>query len=422
MKLSELNKLLVLVGVLIFGLSACQSTSTSRSDMLSVGPTPVGPQAPSSYEPSKKQYSGTFLDVAVPVFNPGFPVDKRTGDVDYDELDEMDIWPQLRRAEAKRFAVETKRAIANTQAFGSVSAVPDANTSADLYVLGTILHSDSEVVQLEVTIVDSSGEPIDSREFEHQVSKSFFRDALNQDKDPYEPVFNQVADYVYELMRKIPESQKQVIKNTTLIRYANYYSPEAFGDYLKVSIDKKNGTRFYKYELNALPAENDTMMQRVEVLRNQEMLFVDRLQDQFDAFQKQTDNPYRDWQEETLPEVIRAREALSERNAKAVLGTIGFIAALALGNNSSSNSTSVAKTVGALGSAWLLKDAYKANQNLRVASAVIDEMGQGLDLTLSPQVMEFNEQEVELSGTAAEQYLQWKAHLKKMYQLETSAN
>ncbi|MEO2269109.1 hypothetical protein V1358_17555 [Pseudoalteromonas sp. YIC-656] len=422
MKFKQSVQLVTLIMVFFLTLTACKSTTTKRDEPLAVGPSMSGPTVAREQQTKQKQYSGIYLDVAVPVFNPGFPINKRNGEVDYEELDEMDIWPQLRRAEAKRFAVETKRAIAQTKAFGSVSAVPDANTSADLYVLGTILHSDSEVVRLEVTVVDSTGEPLDTETFEHQVSKSFFRDSMNAGKDPYEPVFDAVADYVYNLLTTMPEQRKQQIKDTTLVRYANYYSPEAFGEFLKVSIDKKDGTRFYKYELEGLPAQDDAMLQRVEMLRNQEMLFVDRLQDQFDEFQKQTDNPYRDWQEETLPEVIRAREAEMERNAKTVIGTIGLIAAIALGNNSSSTSTSVAKTAGALGSAWLLKDAYKANQNLRMASAVIDEMGQGLDLTVGPQVMEFNDQEVELTGTAAEQYMQWKTHLKKIYQLETSAN
>ncbi|MBS3799279.1 hypothetical protein [Pseudoalteromonas sp. BDTF-M6] len=408
---------LVTLFVIIFTLSACQSTST-RNEPLAVGPNAIGQDA---YSKAKAlPQSDIFLDVAVPVFDPGLPMDGNK--VDYEELDELDIWPQLRRAEAKRFAVQTKRAIAATKAFGSVSVVPDANTSADLYVLGTVLHSDSEFVRLEVTVVDSSGEPLDSEEFEHQVSKSYFRDALNKGKDPYQPVFDQVADYVYRLLMGLSEQEKQRVKNTSLVRYAHYYSPEAFNDYLKVSIDRKNGTRYYKYELKGMPAADDAMLQRIQVLRNQEMLFVDRLQDQFDVFQQSTDDPYHEWQRETLPEAVRAREARAERNTKAVVGALGFIAALALGNNSNSTSTSVAKTAGALGSVWLLKDAYQANQNLRVASAVIDEMGQGLDLTLSPQVMEFNEQQVELSGTAAEQYQQWKAHLRKMYHLETSAN
>ncbi|MCG7568237.1 hypothetical protein MHM95_18350 [Pseudoalteromonas sp. CnMc7-15] len=401
--------------------SGCKSTTT-RTGPIAVGPGVTQSQSPS---PEAKRYtynSDIYLDVAIPVFNPGFPIDDDTGHVDYQELDELDIWPQLRRAEAKRFAVETKQALAKTKAFGSVSVVPNANTSADLYVLGTVLHSDSEFIRLEVTVVDSSGEPIDTEDFEHQVSESFFRDAMNQDKDPYEPVFVEVADYVYELLTDMSEQQKQQLKNTTLVRYAHYYAPDAFDGYLSQQLESKRGTQFYKYELNAMPAENDPMLQRIEVLRNQDMLFVDRLQDQFAVFQQTTNGPYRKWQRETLPEAVRAREARSERNTKAVIGALGFIAALALGNNSTSTSTAVAKTAGALGSAWLLKDAYQANENLRVASAVIDEMGQGLDLTLSPQVMEFNEQEVELTGTAAEQYEQWKAHLRKMYQLESSAN
>ncbi|WP_237738547.1 hypothetical protein [Idiomarina xiamenensis] len=372
-------------------------------------------------EPTKRSYnynSSIYLDVAVPVFNPGFPIDADSGHIDYDELGEMDIWPQLRRAEAKRFAIQTKHALQDTKAFGSVNNVPSTDTTADLFVLGTINHSDSEVVTITVMVIDSAGTILGEREFEHTVSQYFFRDQQNQDKNPYEPVFSQIGDYVYDLVTQLPDTQKQRIKQTTLVRYAQYYSPEAYDSYVSRQLKRYDGQQYYQYSLNGLPAEDDPMFQRIQNLRAQDLLFVDRMQDQFEVFDKETEDAYRQWQKETLPEAVRAREARAERNTKAALGIgLGVLAAV-LGNNSSSTATAVARTAGAIGSVWLLKDAYKANENLKVARTVIDEMGQGLDLNLSPTVMEFDDKSVELTGTASEQYEQWKAHLRKIYALE----
>ncbi|MFC3092938.1 hypothetical protein DRW07_01800 [Alteromonas sediminis] len=399
-------------------LAGCQSTS-HRGTTLSVGPgSGLSQSQIGNIERTYAYNSDIYLDVAIPVFNPGFPLDA-AGEIDFEALNDMDIWPQLRRAEAKRFAIQTRNALQDTKSFGAVSVVPTANTTADIFVLGTILHSDSEIIELEAMVLDSSGEIIGSETFEHQVSEGFFRDAYNQGKNPYEPVFKDIAYYVYQLVKRLPDAQKQRIKDTSLVRYAHYYSPEAFDGYLTSSVKRKGGVRYNKVELTALPAENDPMLKRIEVLRQQDMLFVDRLQDQFDVFDKTTESPYRQWQEETLPEVIRAKEARSERNTKVVVGVLGLIAAATLGNKSNSTGTNVAKTAGALGSAWLLKDAWQANQNLKVASAVIEEMGQGLDIAVSPTVMEFNEQEVVLTGSASQQYEQWKAQLKSMYELET---
>lgn len=98
-------KLFFLMCLGIF-LTACQSTSSSRDEPLLVGPQPIEAQGINS---RALQNANVFLDVAIPVFEPGFPIDKRSGEIDYEHLDEEGIWPQLRRTEAKLFALETKK-------------------------------------------------------------------------------------------------------------------------------------------------------------------------------------------------------------------------------------------------------------------------------------------------------------------------
>lgn len=411
--LKNTAKAIIAVSLSAVVLTGCKTTTTQR------GPIAVGPgPGPTMNEPVKRVYSynsDIYLDVAVPVFNPGFPLDSDTGQIDYDQVEELGIWPQLRRAEAKRFAIQSKRYIEDTQAFGQVFNVPNAKTSADIFVMGTILESNSRTIELNILVIDSSGEILGDTEIEHEVSKGFFRDKKNEGKNPYEPVFQEVADYVYDVVRKIPDQRKDVIKTTTAVRYAKYYAPEAFGNYIETNLKTRYGRKYFKHELTAVPAENDPVMEEIAVLRAKEMNFVDAMQEHFDAFEATTEEPYRDWQEETLPEVIRAEDAAVERNTKATLGVLAGIAAVILDKNSDSNAGKVGAVAGAIGSAWMLKDAFEANADMKESAEIINEQGSGLDFVLSPTVMKAEDDEVKLTGTAEDQYEQWKAILKKMY-------
>lgn len=407
-------------------LSGCNSTSTRRTNdsPLLVGPVATQQQqGQSSQRNQALRQASIFLDVAIPTFAPGLPKDKY-GQLDGDELKEQGIWPQLRRTEAKLFAAEMKEALDNEQVFGSVSVVPDASTPSDLFVLGEILHSDSEVVEIEVQVVDSSGEILGKKSFEHTVSEGFMRDQRNAGKNPYQPVFLRASDYVVSLLAKMSSKDKQDIKDMSLMRYARYYSPEKYNDYVKSTIKRKRGQRYYKFELNGMPDENDPMLQRIKDLRAQELLFVDRLQDNYDVFNAETAEAYANWQQETLPEIIAAREARQERNTKAILGVGAAILAAILIKNGAKRTDrdtsdyEVGAVVAGLGSVWAINEAFKSSARMKVHSAVIEEQGQALDLSVSPTLIEFENETVELKGTAQEQYLQWKTHLRKIFEQE----
>ena len=399
-------------------LGGCKSTNYKTS----IGPTGVGPGSVAKVKAGKRVFnynSKIFMDVAVPVFNPGFPL-MDDGSIDYDMMGELDIVPSLRRTEATRFAVSTRKALADTKAFGQVFNTPESNTTADIFVLGTIMESDSQMVTINVDVLNSAGDVLGQKAFEWEVSKHFYVDPINKNKDSYQPVFNAVAGYVFDVVNRLPDSEKARIKDTARVRYAQHYSPEAFGDYVQQETKRKGKSQYVTYNLVGMPAEGDKMLKRTEVLRGQEMMFISRMQDQFDTFDAQTEEAYRKWQFEMLPEVAKARELESERNTKAVIGTLLAATAILLDKNSNSGAGQVGKVAGAVGGAWLLKDAYEANSDLEQSRTILEEYGAGMNRELAPTVMDFKGKTVELSGTAAEQYEQWKAHLKTIYELEST--
>lgn len=428
-QLLSLQKLTV-VFVCLMGLSACKTLDTFNSDSNpqagpNVGPS-AGPQSNSQagqiyQDPSNKKYvynSDIFLDVVIPVFSSGLPTDSR-GEIDYQAVSDQGLWPQLRRAEANRFAVETKRAVENLGTFGSVSVVPTATASGDVYVLGTINQSDSEVIKLSVNVVDSQGKSWGKRQFKHTVAPGFFRDKTNDNKDPYAPIFTEVADYVYQLLQSKSEKQKETIKAVTELRYAQLYAPEVFSQHLKLN---KTWNGNYEYELVSLPSNNDKMVNRIKPLRVQDQLFIDRLQTQYEGFHAKSNESYRAWQKETLPELIAVNKARTERNVKVGAGIALATLAILLDRNSDSAAGEVGTIAGAIGSTILISSAMDKNAELTVHKQSLDELGESLDLELSPQLMTHKDQTVELTGTANEQYQQWKNHLQKIYELEKTPN
>ena len=398
-----------LVGVALLGatlvLAGCQSTGKSQ---VAVGPS-VGPTATKALGDTKKQYeynSEIYLDVAIPIFNPGIPED-------FDELKDKSIWPQLRRAEANRFALITKRALENTKAFGNISVVPSPQATADLYVLGHIDESNSEDVKITIELVDITGRRWDKESFEHRVSEGFFRDKKTKVNDPYEPIFVDIADHIFNMLTGKKEQEKNNIKQITDIRFAQSFSPETFSKHL--STDRKGYVT-----LNSLPSKNDPMMSRIEPLRIQEQLFIDRLQTQYEGFAVKTDASYHKWQENTLPAIVAAREAENKTILAGLIGGAAIVLAAVNAKHDLSGVSQVATGAVAIAGAYMIKESFGSNDEAKVHRATIDEMGESLDLEVDPHVMTLEDKSVELTGTSQEQYIQWKAHLQRIYELENT--
>lgn len=375
----------------------------------------VGPGAGQALGSSSNSYSynsSIYMDVAIPVFDPGFPT-KSDGSIDYDEIEEEGIWPQVRRLEANRFAIATKEALGKTKSFGSINVTPDASALADVYVLGIINYSDSETVEIGVKVMDAKNAVWGEEEFEYRVSEGWYRDAMSRGENPNGPVFENIAKFVYDLLKKKSEAYKKEVQTISDLRYAQMYSPEAFSQYLKQ--DKKG-----RVELVSAPAENDAMLRRVRAIQAKDEQFIDSLQETYEAFWVTTETPYRQYQKETLPEAKKIRELEAERTTKQVTAGLFAVASVLLGSNSGSTAGQVAAAGAGIAAIGTLNEAIKTNKELQAQRNLFDEMGQNLDIQVADQIVEINDQQIELQGTASEQYYQLRSRLKDIYEMEAT--
>ena len=73
-----------------------------------------------------------------------------------------------------------------------------------------------------------------------------------------------------------------------------------------------------------------------------------------------------------------------------------------------------------IGGAIVLGQSFQTRAEMKVHREALAELGQSIDIEIAPQVVEYENQTAELVGDAAQQYKQWIAFLKKIYDLEVT--
>ncbi len=374
----------------------------------------AGPELSSTYEAKAVEiaYQGTKLDVIIPVFDPGLTGNEKS-------YKEEGIWPELRRAEANRFAYKLKQALDNTNVFGAVRVTPDKTASGDLYVLGKIIKSDGEDVKFDLNVIDISGKEWLDDTFNHEVQESFYENYRNNGKDPYEPIFIEAANDIVKVLKRRSNSELDNLKYIADLRFGASFNDVAFMEYMN--------TEGHYIKLISKPSDNDPMLQRVMAIRVREQLFVDSLQQNYTSFSQNMDDSYLRWQEASFTEKRLGEDAEMDGVIKTIGGVLliglAIVAAVSSGNNSNSYGTpdpllSTAAVASGIAGAWMLSNSFKSHDEAEFHKAAIDELGESMNMELAPQVISFENETVELTGNIQEQFSQWRAFLKRIYEQE----
>ena len=386
---------ILLVAALVV-LAGCATTGTTT------GPS-VGPRSAPTTGALGGAYGGVRLDIIVPIFDPGLPEDP-------DDYEKEGVWPELRRAEANRFAVALKQALQDTQVFGDVRVSPDTEATGDLYVIGAIEKSNGQDVKIAVEAVDISGKRWLRKRYRHRVKEYFWRDPRNAGKDPYQPVFDEVAADVAALVKKRPQRELTELRRIAEIRFAKSFSEDAFAEY----VDERGG----RVTLTALPDRNDPMLERTRAIRVREGLFMDRMQTHYEAFAQRTDASYAAWQEHSLTEVKARNEARGKALVQGVVGAalaIGGAYAAIEGGRDYNTGQEVAGVGAAILGGVLIAKSFETSAQGKVHAEALSELGESLDLEVAPQVVELEGTTTELTGDSREQFRQWRAFLRRIY-------
>lgn len=373
----------------------------------------IGPQISSIFDPKRDAVideNKHKLDVIIPVFDPGLSEEAKDHKVE-------GVWPELRRAEANRFAYMLKKALDDTKAFGAVRVTPDKTATGDIYVMGKILQSNGEDVELEVEVYDIANRHWFTRIFDHEVDVGFHKNARNEGLDPYAPVFEKVANRVALELEDLEDEALVKISQMTELRFATNMSADAFAENLTV----ENGTA----TLVSYPSDEDPMLKRTRAIRVRDQLFVDGLQDQYRDFSDRMNTSYQIWQEQSLFEIEAEREANRKAAGQAALGVLAIglaILSAAAGARSNTYSGQSSGSAGAIlagtAAAVMISKSFQTSEESKVHRDALNELGESIDVDLAPKVIEFEKETIKLTGSAKEQFAQWREFLKKIYEQE----
>jgi len=343
-----------------------------------------------------------LLDVGIPTLNDGLYL-----------TDENDtVFPEVRFAEAIYFANQLAKVMEKSGAWGAIRVTPNDQVITDVYITGTILHSDGETLALSVVVKDTKGQKWFSKTYKKVVGKlAYDRKSRNNLGDPFQNLFIDVANDVLIYREKLTSKELMELRSLSELRFAKQFSSDAFAEYLS---ENKKGV----LNLERLPAEDDELLKRVQKIRQRDYLYIDTMQDYYDGFSQQMHFAYQEFRQSSYDSVVKSRQLNRQGNQRIIAG-LGSILAGIYGRTQAdtrlaSNASSATAAVGG----FILKSGLEQKQKSAEYDESIAEMGSSLEAEIAPQVIALEDRTVTLTGTVQAQYGQWQALMAKIYQQE----
>lgn len=327
-----------------------------------------------------------LLDIGILVFEPG-----ATAGLSAD----------IRRAEALYIPNLLASTLQSTGFWGAVRIVPDSHGS-DVVITGAIRSSTSERLEIEVRVVDARGKQWLEKRYKDEANIAIYNQRAPED-DPYQALYHRVANEILKKRRKLKPEEEVRIREVSQMRFAADLAPEPFARYLRV--DRKGLAT-----LERLPAEEDTMMARVETIRARDRMFIDKVNEYYASFADQMREPYLRWRSQSYWEIRSA----DYRNANTTTGGFGGIFG------------------GVNGSHGVWPGRYRpcgprcqdpdipAWEPPEVSSEdALNDLGASLVADVTPLRIEVEGKVLQLTGTVQAQYAAWRKMLREIFAAET---
>jgi hypothetical protein len=346
-----------------------------------------------------------LLDVWVELFDPG--------ELPEDADEALGLSMEIRAAEARYLPEQLRAAMEGTGYWGAVRVVPQDTVGYELLVHGTILKSDGERLELEITALDATGREWFKRTYREGAEHAQYMSGGQDDKEVFQSLYNTIANDLAEYRAQLDAAAIMAIRRVAALRFAADLAPDAFAGYLEEDEDA--------FRVVHLPAADDPMYGRVLAIRDRDFLLIDTLNGHFDNFTRQMQAPYTEWRKARSEEAAALRKLERDAWKHKLLGVAAILGAIAVesSNNGSNAGSSVMRDVLVLGGAYAIKTGYDKSSETVIHRDAIIELDESFSSEAGPMVVEVEGETHELTGSAEVQYAQWRALLKRIYASET---
>jgi len=343
-----------------------------------------------------------LLDVGIVLFDPGIT----EGKTDPKGL----VFPEVRKAESRYFPYHLKTTLETSGQWGSVWVLPEKSDSVDLLVWGRIDHSDGLDVEIRAGAWDATGREWLNKTYKTRVPEKAYSQYRDKDQDPYQNVYNEIANDLLAARKKMGARDLQAIRDVAELRFAADLVPTAFDGYL--AKDRKG-----QYSISRLPAADDPMLARMRAVREREFAVVDTLNEYYAGLYFDLSKPYEDWRKVSREETIKYQDLQRSAMMRYLLGGAAILGAVLYEGSGGSNAG--VTMVGVMGGIEGIKSGMGKSAEASIAREGIKEQGKSLEAEAEPLVVDVEGQTRRLTGTAEEKFKEWRQLLKEIYEKDT---
>lgn len=359
------------------------------------------------------------LDVVVHTFDPGIPEQLADNE---DALAKKRIYPELRGAEARYIPVVLRNTLENSAQWGAVRVAPESVQFVDLAVHGKIIESTGKRLELEITARDAAGRLwLDGKRYEGDADiGSYKTDASLKARDPFQNIYSRIANDLLEARNALDAAALREVRQVAQLSFAADLAPDTLGGYVQEDKTSKPALK----RVVRLPAANDPVAQRVERIRERDAGVIDTLDGYYTGFSEQMQQAYGDFRRTSYDEIDKEDRARSSARTRTVLGAAAVLAAILVPSSCNSQSScdleSVARYAGTAGGIAGFLSGLQKYADARTHAQAFGELARSMQSEVSEQVVDVEGRSLRLTGTAEEQYRQWREMLRD-YQAEQAA-
>ena len=317
----------------------------------------------------------------------------------------------IRKAEKNFIPYHLKNTLQRSGQWGAVQVIPAETPSFDLLVKGEILESNGQYLGLKIEVIDAAGKRWFKKNYRQQAAKNSYAGIRPGEKDAFQNLYNAVANDMAEYKNRLTPGQIHDLRTTAKLSFAEDFAPDAFKGYLGQA---KNDL----VTIKRLPADGDPMMQRLLKIREREYMYIDLLNEQYEKFYSAMWPSYENWRQLNRTEREAIREIKKKALTRQLIGALMIAGAVAAGAGNS-NDTVVLQTGLILIGGQVILDGFNISKEAEIHEASIRELSDSFSNEMKPVVMEFEGRQYELTGSAEEQFKQWRELLRKIYYTET---
>lgn len=350
-----------------------------------------------------------LLDIGIVEFAAGIPDDNNP--------EKTGVYEEIRNAETRFLAYHLKATLQETGHWGAVRVIPSRSAFTDVIITGEIEKSDGEYVVIDISVDDAAGRHWLEKSYETQTGMTSYSERRDRRRDPYQKVFNDIANDLQMYVSQLPAKQLQQTRQVSELQFFADMSPLAYGEHLQTDEDGLAS-------VNRLPAENDPAVLRLRQIRERDRLVVDTLNEHYANFYYGISIPYRSWRKNARQEAINYREVKRSARMQALVGVVVLAGSLAMDTESSSSSRTrrVNRSLQNMGIYEGLNRVIGGIQRSGEAGLHLDaiaELSESFGAEAAPMVVNIEGQERRLTGTAEAQYESWRRLLREIYEAET---